>query len=254
MRARICLVLIVLLAGVALVGRSAGWFASPVAATTPVARIVSDDTGDGQATTTFDKAMVRKRAAIAIRPGPGADRARIAREMRAIAKASPRVGSLEPATFAVFSQDMLEYLVPEMTFVAPEGVSVETTEAMMRDLQPADVAFYLVQPVLVHDITFGVITATRTPEQVRKAEDAEGIVTDVLGRYDTEPQSRGLTIRYFGAVLSDNSIATVREAMGRAAGLPADRVQVSANLPGPGVDLSNGAYLVDDESVNHTHK
>ncbi|MFG1606600.1 hypothetical protein [Actinoplanes sp. NPDC049265] len=253
MRARICLVLIVLVAGTLLVGRAAGWFASPVAATTPVAKVFSDDTGDSQAVTTFDKAMVRKRAAIGIHPGPGADRARIAREMRRIARAD-KLGTLEPATFAVFSQSMLEFLVPEMTFVAPEGVSVERTEAMMRDHQPADVAFYLVQPVYVHDITFGLVTAGETPDRVRAAEDAEGIITDVLGRYDTKVQSTGLTIRYFGAVLGDSSIASVRAAMGRAAGVPPDRVQVSANLPGPGVDLSNGAYLIDDEAAHHTHR
>jgi hypothetical protein len=253
MRARICLVLIVLLAGVGLVGRAAGWFASPVTATTAVARIVSDDAGDGPATTTFDGAMVRRRAAIGLHPGPGADRARIAREMRAIARATS-VRSLEPATFAVFSRDMLEYLVPEMTFVAPEGVSVASAEAMMRDHQPADVAFYLVQPVLVHDVTFGLVTSGTSPAAVRKAADAEGIVADALGRYAFKVQHQGLTVRYFGAVLSDGTIGTVRDAIGRAAGVPAARVQVSADLPGPGVDLSNGVHLVDDEATHHSHK
>ncbi|MEV6636386.1 hypothetical protein AB0M54_37135 [Actinoplanes sp. NPDC051470] len=251
MRARICLVLVVLVAGALLVGRAGGWFANPIAAsTTPVARVVSDDTGDGQATTTFDRAMVRKRAAIGLHPGPGADRAKIAREMRAIARQT-RLGALQPATFAVFSREMLEYLVPEMTFVAPEGVSVEKAEAMMRDHQPADVAFYLVQPVLVHDITFGLVTAGTSAEDVRKAADYEGIVTDTLGRYTTSVQKQGLAIRYFGAVLSDYSIGVVRDALGRAAGVPADRVQVSANRPGPGVDLSNGVNLVDNEATHH---
>jgi len=251
---RWCLVLLLFLAGGGAVARSGGWFADPAAELVPAAAVASDDAGDGTATTSYDGPMVRRRAAIAIHPARGADRAHITAELQAAARTAG-VGALEPATFAVFSEDLLEYLVPEMTFVAGEDVPVASTEAMMRDHQPADVAFYLVQPVLVHDLTFAVIPGDGfTPAQVRTREDREGILTDSLGRYATTVQPAGLTVRYFGALLSDGRIAAVRDAMGRAAAVPADRVQVAPNLPGPGVDLSGGRpSLIDDETTQHHH-
>jgi hypothetical protein len=214
----------------------------------PVAAIGGDDAGDKQATTTYDGAMVRKRAAIAIHPGRNADRAHIRAELDAAAR-QVKAGPLTPATFAVFSEDMLNYLVPEMTFVLPEGVTVEKAEALMRDHQPADVAFYLVEPVLVHDLTFAVVTTD--PAGVRRREDAEGILTDSLGKYRTSVQPAGVTVSYFGAILSDPAIDTVKDAMARAAGVPPDRVQVSANEPGPGVDLSNGVPDLSDSPHHH---
>jgi hypothetical protein len=251
---RFALVLLLVLAGGGALARSGGWFADP-AALVPAAAVASDDdAGDGMATTSYDGPMVRRRAAVAIHPAPGADRAHITAELQAAARTAG-IGGLEPATFAVFSEDLLEYLVPEMTFVAGEDVPVAATEAMMRDHQPADVAFYLVQPVLVHDLTFAVIPGDGvTPARVRARADAEGILTDSLGRYATTVQPAGVTVRYFGALLSDGRIAAVRDAMGRAAGVPADRVQVSPNLPGPGVDLSGGLpSLIDDETQQHHH-
>lgn len=248
MRTRILLVLTLLAASALFVvwRGSGGPGPAPVPAVPVSAR---GDLGDERAVTTFDGAMVRKRAAIAIHPAPGADRARITREMRSIARTA-KLGPLEPATFAVFDEELLGYLVPAMTFVAPEGVPVTAAEAAMRDHQPADVAFYLVRQVVVHDVTFALVS--RSAAKVAAAADQEGILTDVLGRYRAGVQRSGLTVRYFGAVLSDESIAAVRDALGRAAGLPADRVQVSANLPGPGVDLSNGVRL-DDDVKSHGH-
>lgn len=249
----VCLaVLLVLICGGA-VARSGGWVAGP-AALTPVAAVVVDDAGDDQATTSFDGPMVRRRAAIAIHPVAGADRGHITAELQAAARAA-KIGELAPATFAVFSEEMLNYLVPEMTFVAPEGVAVSATEAMMRDHQPKDVAFYLVQPVLVQDLTFAVIPGDGVnPRKVRARADREGVLTDSLGSYRTLVQRAGVTVRYFGAILSDGTIQTVREALGRAAEVPAERVQVSPNEPGPGVDLADGLpHLTDDESTHHTH-
>lgn len=220
-------------------------------ASSPPAAIGGDDAGDERATTTFDGAMVRKRAAIAVHPAAGADRARIRSELVTAARAS--VGPLDEATFAVFSEQMLTYLVPEMTFVLPEGVPVARGEAFMRDHQPASVAFYLVEPVLVHDLTFAVVPAAGVvPSSVRDRADAEGILADTLNHYVTTVQPAGVTVRYFGAILSDPAIASVRDAMGRAAGVPAERVQVSANEPGPGVDLSGGAPDLTAES-SHRH-
>ncbi|GGQ49899.1 hypothetical protein [Couchioplanes azureus] len=236
---------------VALALRAGGWFGGPVEAMEP-AGVVTDDAGDGLATTTFDGPMVRKRAAIAIHPAKGADRAQIASELRAAAAAAG-VGTLTDATFAVFSAQMLEYLVPEMTFVLPEGTAVADGEAFMRDHQPRTVAFYLVEPVVVHDLTFGVVPAPGVdPADVLARVDREGILADSLNHYVPTVQKSGLTVRYFGAVLSDGRILAVREALGRAAGVPAERVAVSANLPGPGVDLSQGLpNLVEGPRPHH---
>lgn len=226
--------------------------ARPVDATVAVAVVGGDDAGDAPATTTFDGPLVRKRAAIAIHPVAGANRSHIRAELTGLA-ARQHLGPLSDATFAVFSEEMLNYLVPEMTMVLPEGVTVESAEAFMRDYQPADVAFYLVQPVLVHDLTFAVITTGGvTPAAARQQEDREGILSDSLNHYVTTVQPVGLTVRYFGALLSDEQIGVVRDAMGRAAHVPAGQVQVEANSPGPGVDLSNGVPDLAD-SGEHSH-
>ncbi|MBG0561974.1 hypothetical protein [Actinoplanes aureus] len=230
------LVLLLLITGV--VVRLGDRLAEPDAV--PVAATVTDDAGDELATTTYDGPMIRRRAAIAIHPVAGADRAAIARELRAVA-AREEVGELTDSTFAVFSAEMLEYLVPELTLVMPEGVSVHRAEAFMRDFRPASVGFYLVETVLVHDLTFAVLpVAGVAPATVRDRIDAEGVLADSLNRYETTVQPAGVTVRYFGAVLSDGQIARVRASIGRAAGVPAERVLVEASRPGAGVDLSHG--------------
>jgi hypothetical protein len=250
---RLCLVVFLLVLCGGVVARTGGWFARPAAAGATGPAVVADDAGDQQATTTYDGPLVRKRAAIAIHPVAGTDEAKITREVQAAARAA-RIGALEPATFAVFSEEMLTYLVPELTLVAPEDVPVATVEALMRDHQPAGVAFYLVQPVLVHDLTFAAVPAKGvTPRAAQAYEDREGVLTDSLGRYVTTVQPAGVTVRYFGALLSDGQIATVREAMGRAGRVPAAQVEVEPNQPGPGVDLSTGVRLVDDETTRHSH-
>ena len=236
------------LACVVVAGRSGGWFARPTA---PVARLITGDAGDERATTTFDGPLVRKRAAIAIHPVAGADPARIGRELRAAAGAAG-VGALTDATFAVFDRQMLDYLVPEMTLVLPEGTSVVDGEAFMRDHQPRDVAFYLVEPVLVHDMSFAVIPAAGVSVATAKAqEDREGILSDSLNHYVTTAQPAGLTVGYFGAILSDGQVLAVREAMGRAAGVPAGQVSVEPNESGPGVNLSAGTPDLADAPHRH---
>jgi hypothetical protein len=143
-------------------------------------------------------------------------------------------------------------MVPEMAFVLPEGKTLFQAEAFMRDHQPADVAYYLTQPVLVHDLTFAVIPAAGVkPAAVRDRLDAEGILADSLNRYDIAVQKAGLTVHYFGAVVSDPTIATVREAIGRAAKVPADRVLIEGTLPGPGVELDNGVPNLHDGPHGH---
>ncbi|GID94089.1 hypothetical protein ACFQFC_09485 [Amorphoplanes digitatis] len=245
---RWCLVLALLAGGGAAMARWGGWLAEPAqAATGPV----TDDAGDELATTTFDGPMVRKRAAVAIHPAKGADRGQIARELRAAAQRA-KLGTLTDATFAVFSPEMLEYLVPEQTLVLDEGVSVPDAEAFMRDNQPASVAFYLVQPVLVHDLTFAVVPAAGVlPADVATVIDREGVLSDSLNRYRTTVQRSGLTVRYFGAIISDGQVEAVRQALGRAAHVPADRVAVAANLPGPGVDLSHGIPDLTTKASGH---
>ncbi|MEU7903568.1 hypothetical protein [Actinoplanes sp. NPDC049118] len=246
---RWCLVLVLVLCGAVAAARG-GWLADPAPAQA-VSGPVTDDAGDELATTTFDGPMVRRRAAIAIHPAKGADRGQIARELRAAAQRA-RVGTLTDATFAVFSPELLEYLVPEQTLVLDEGVSVPDAEAFMRDHQPASVAFYLVQPVLVHDLTFAVVPAPGVmPADVSAVVDSEGILSDSLNRYRTTVQRSGLTIRYFGAIISDGQVEAVRQALGRSARVPADRVAVAASLPGPGEDLSHGIPDLTPKAGHH---
>lgn len=243
-------VLALVLGGVAAMARWGTRFSGPAPAQA-AAGPVTDDAGDELATTTFDGPMVRRRAAIAIHPAKGADRGQIARELRVAAQRA-KIGALTDATFAVFSPELLEYLVPEQTLVLPEGVSVPDAEAFMRDHQPATVAFYLVAPVLVHDLTFAVVPAQGvTPAEVSASVDRDGILTDSLNHYVTTAQRTGLTIRYFGAILSDGQVEAVRQALGHSARVPADRVAVAASLPGPGVDLSNGVPDLTPQGGHH---
>jgi hypothetical protein len=219
----------------------------------PVAEVSSDDdAGDQQATTSYDGPMVRQRVAIALHVAKGADRGRIQREMRRAA-GKEKVGPLSDATFAVFSEDMLNYLVPEMTVVLPEGATTEDGEVLMRDHTFTGVSFYLVQNVLVHDLTFAVIPHGVSSEQVKAKEDAEGVLDDSLNHYTTTVQRSGVIVRYLGAIISDRQIQAVREAMARAAGVTPAQVAVEATEPGPGVDLSNGTPLLTDDLATHHH-
>lgn len=251
MRARVKIAAAI--AAVAVVAGAAEWATNrpepiEIATSTPIL----GDSGDELATTSFDGAMVRKRTAIAVHPAKNADLRHVRAEMQAAAAAKGSVGKLTEATFAVFSEEMLTYMVPDLTFVLPEGVPVSRGDAFMRDHQPADVAFYVVQPVLVHDLTFAVVPgAGTTPAQARAAQDSEGILADSLNHFVTTVQPAGVTVSYFGAVLSDETIGSVRDAMARAAKVTPDRIQVSANEPGPGVDLSNG--LPDLTELPHKH-
>jgi hypothetical protein len=219
----------------------------------PAAAVVADhgDAGDKQVLTTFDGAMVRTRAAIGLVPRKGANQAHIKAEMQALAKRE-KIGTLTEASFAVFKPELLELMVPEITFVLPEKYPLTRTDAFMRDFQPDDVAFFVVQPVLVHDITFAVVPAFGvSPAAVRDRVDYDGILYDELNHYVATVQPAGLTVRYFGAVLSDKTIASVRQAMGSAAQVPADRVQVAPNLPGPGVELDYGVPNLLSHGAGH---
>jgi hypothetical protein len=220
----------------------------------PVAKVIADDdAGDEQATTTYDGPMVRKRAAIALKLAKNADRSLISRQMQAVAK-QEKIGSLHGATFAVFSADLLNYLVPEMTMVLPEGATTEDAEVMMRDHTFTGVSFYLVENVLVHHLTFAVIPNGVSPEAASTFEDAEGVLADSLNSYTTGIQRSGLTVEYFGAIVSDGQVQVVREAMARAAHVTPDQVAVEAAEPGAGVELSSGpADLSDDLATHHHH-
>jgi hypothetical protein len=248
---RICLlVLLALLCGWA-VARAGTAGTSESSAIRPVAA-VNDDAGDEQATTTYDGPMVRKRVAIALHVTGGADRKLIGRQMQAAAKVE-KVGPLTDATFAVFSPTLLNYLVPEMTMVLPEGVTAEDAEVLMRDHTFTGVTFYLIENVLVHDLTFAVIPTGVTPEAASAQQDAEGVLSDSLNHYVTTVQRSGLTVRYFGAIISDGQVRAVRESMARAAHVTPDRVAVEPASPGPGVDLSNGAPDLSDDMAGMHH-
>jgi hypothetical protein len=203
----------------------------------PVLRSVIDDAGDQLATTTYDGPMVRRRTAIGIRPVAGADRSLIGRQLQAAA-AQEKVGPLSDATFAVFSAELLRYLVPEIVVVLPEGATLEDAEILMKDHRYPTVAFYLAESVVVHDMTFAVIPDGVPAGEVRDRADREGVLSDSLGHYTADAQNAGLTVRYFGALLSDGQILAVRESMARSAQVAVDRVLVEPTTSGGGVDLT----------------
>ena len=235
------------------VGRAGTFGPSAQPAVKQVAQVVADDdAGDEQATTTFDGPMVRKRAAIALHVAPGADRRLVGTQIR-VAANQEKIGVLRDASFAVFSADMLNYLVPEMTVVLPEGATTQDAEILMRDHRITGVTFYLIENVLVHDLTFAVIPNGVTPEAARAQQDQEGVLADSLNHYSTQVQRSGLTVRYFGAIVSDAQVRVVRESMARAAHVSPDQVQVEASSPGPGVDLTNGAPNLTDDLAGHHH-
>jgi hypothetical protein len=233
----VALVGVLLVVALAGPGRDAG---TTPETTRPVLRsaTVADDAGDGLATTTYDGPMVHRRAAIGIHPVAGADRDVIRRQLRAAA-AKEKVGPLSNATFAVFSEELLTYLVPEIVVVLPEGASLADAELLMRDHRYPTVAFHLVESVLVHDLTFAVIPDATPPAVVRDRIEREGVLADSLGRHRLTVQKSGLTVSYFGALLSDGQILAVREAMARAAAVAVDRVVVTPTSPAAGVDLSS---------------
>jgi hypothetical protein len=203
---------------------------------TPVLRSVNDDAGDHLATTTYDGPMVRRRTAIGVRPVAGADRDLIGRQLRAAA-AQEKLGPLSEATFAVFSAELLRYLVPEIVVVLPEGATLEDAEILMKDHSYPTVAFYLAESVVVHDLTFAVISNGVPAGEVRDGVDREGVLSDSLGHYTVDAQNAGLTVKYFGALLSDGQILAVRESMARSAKVAVDRVLVEPTRSGGGVDL-----------------
>jgi hypothetical protein len=230
-----------MLAGVASLAVLAGstWVAggSDPAPAALRSHIVSDDAGDGRATTTYDGPMVRRRVAVAVHPVEGADRDLLRKELRRSADGE-HLGPLTDATFAVFSQELLKYLVPEVVVVLPEGASVADGEILMKDHTYPGVAFYLVEPVLVHDLAFAVLPEDVPVAEVRARIDREGVLTDSLGKYATALQRRGLVVSYFGALLSDGQVMAVRQSISRAASVDVDRVIVAPVVEGGGVDLS----------------
>jgi hypothetical protein len=182
--------------------------------------------------------MVRRRTAIAVHTVDGSDRNLIGKQLRAAADGE-RSGPLSDATFAVFSSELLKYLVPELVVVLPEGATLEDGEALMKHHSYPGVAFYLVESVLVHDLTFAVVANGVAPAEMRDRVDDEGVLSDSLGHYTTAVHGSGLVIKYFGALLSDGQVLAVRESIARAADVAVDRVLVEPSSSGAGVDLSS---------------
>jgi hypothetical protein len=207
----------------------------PVAHT---AQVSNDELGDARATTTHDGPMVRRRTAIAIHPLAGADRDLLRRQLEDTANIE-HLAPLTDATFAVFSPNLLHYLVPEMTVVLPEGATSADAEYIMNDHTFSGLGFYVVEPVLVHDLAFSVVPVGVTPADVGTLIQREGVLTDVLGRYTTDVKPAGVVFEYFGAILSDSEVLSVQQAIARAAGVGVTGVTVGPVLGGPGVAVAN---------------
>jgi hypothetical protein len=228
--------------------------AAPQPDVQPVAEVIDESAGDGRPATSYDGPLLRRRPAIAVHTVDGADRDLIRRELRAAAKAE-RFGPLADATFAVFSERLLDYLVPEVTMVLPETATVRDAEILMRDHRFTGVSYYLTESVLVHDLTFAVFPAGVPPATVKARADAEGILSDSLGDYVTDVQPAGLTVRYFGAVLGDDQTTAVRAALARLAHVRTDQVLVEPSSPGSGVRLVNGLDVEGlAEEAAHGHE
>lgn len=207
----------------------------PTPATTAVSH-VAGDTGDGRPGTTFDGPLVRRRAAIAIRPAPGADHQLIGRQLREAARRE-QVGPLTEATHSVFSAQLLTYLVPDIVVVLPEKASLKDAEVMMKDHPHPGVAFHLEESVLVHDLTFATVPSGDVADAMRAIE-REGVLSDSLGRHSVERQGAWLVVKYFGALLSDGRVQAVRDSIARGARAAPERVFIEPASAGAGVDLS----------------
>jgi hypothetical protein len=182
--------------------------------------------------------MVRRRTAIAIHPLPGADREMLRRQLEATATIE-HLAPLTDATFAVFSAELLRYLVPEMTVVLPEGATTADGEYIMNDHTFDGLAFYLVESVLVHDLAFTVVPVGVSPADVSARVQQEGVLTDVLGRYTTEVKPAGVVFTYFGAILADTEVRSVQQSIARSAGVAVTGVTVDPILGGVGVTVAN---------------
>jgi hypothetical protein len=199
------------------------------AATPIVTQISNDDAGDELATTTYKGPMIRYRVAIAVHvldnTNTGLDTKLTHTKQQMIANApAEQIGALTEANFAVFSPTLLNYLVPNLTMVLPEGATLQDGERLMRNHSYPYVGFYFVDSVQVHDIAFTV--STPHPRQTSAYVDREGVLTDSLGKYTTTMQPHSVTFSYFGAVLSDSQILSDRAAVARAAAVSSNAVTV----------------------------
>jgi hypothetical protein len=217
-------------------------------ATTSV-QVLNDVVGDGRATTTHDGPMVRRRAAIAVHPLAGADRGLLRRQLEDAATVE-HLSPLTDATFAVFSPDLLHYLVPEMTLVLPEGATAADAEYIMNDHTFTGLAFYVAEPVLVHDVAFTVVPVGVAPAAVSARVDRDGVLTDSLGRYATDVSPAGVVFTYFGAILGDGEVLSVRQAIARSAEVPLSGVTVGPVLGGAGVRVATEPLTLPDHGVH----
>ncbi len=193
--------------------------------------------GNGRpAITRYDGLMVRRCTALAVYLGPGgnADTVRTALHTAADQAALPLIdlppGVLSPAT--------LEVQVPEVVGCLPAGATVADAGRVLPGLLPGE-AHGSVETVLVHDLRFDVRTGAVAPYDVARALDREGVLADVLGRFDVDLPAAGLVrVHYTGPLLADDEVEVVRAALARGADIPVSAVTVAPGDPrGPGVDL-----------------
>jgi hypothetical protein len=189
--------------------------------------------------------MVRRRAAIAVHPLAGADVGLLRRQLEDAATVE-HLAPLTDATFAVFGPDLLRYLVPEMTLVLPEEATAADAEYIMNDHTFTGLAFYVAEPVLVHDLAFTVVPVGVTPAEVSARVDREGVLTDALGRYTTRVQPAGVVFTYFGAILGDGEVLSVQQAIARSAGVGVTAVTVAPVLGGAGVTVATEPLTLPD--------
>jgi len=221
---------------------------APTPLSAPVSAAPKDpgaDVGDARPIVTWDGPMVRRRVVVGIRAQPDANLESLraafvdeaGRSRLDLSDVSPNV--LEPSQLAQW--------VPNLTLVLPEAASVhDATDfiASSREDFP-DIAEYTVKSVLVHDLQFSVAVPAAEAAVIGAEIDAEGIVTDALGRYDLANDGAALRIHYTGPLLSDALVEQVRAGIARPAETEAAAVTVEpGTVGGSGVDMATEPVVV----------
>ncbi len=233
----------VLVAALMLTGCTSG---APTTTPKPLAGVggaaATSDLGDDRPHVTYDGLMVRRRVVIALHSNSHADIASLRKQLGLAATRHHTRVSVVSAN--VLDAADLERLTPDLVVALPAGAT-RTDAAQLLDPAfaegrriAADAQEHDVVPVLVHDLRFTV--GTRDPVALASAIDREGILTDALGTYSTTLGHHELEICYTGPLLSDHTVASVRQAMTRPVGnLAPPAVTVSPrSTTGTGVDMT----------------
>lgn len=190
------------------------------------------DVGNERPEVGYDGLMVRRRVAVAFHLERGTDPAAVGRQARRAGRL--RGWPLLDVPPGVLDAALLEHLVPEVVLLFPENATTIDADRVLRSRRIPGVDHTHTVPVLVHDLRLAVRTGHS--RAARRALDREGVLTDLLGHYDTVAGTGSLDVLYTGPLLGDALVEDAADALGRAAGAPATIHPRSDR--GAGVDMS----------------